>query len=214
MGLPSLAELRLLRRTLARKRDLVRRLGDLRLGSGSKIGFPRQLDGARHITIGAGTRIQPSAWLSAYEEYAGQRFTPRIVIGSNVYIGFFACITSIDEVRIEDDCVFSEFVYLSDHSHGFDPRNGPIGQQPLTRKGPVSVGANSFIGYHACVLSGVAIGRNCVVGANAVVTKSVPDFSMVAGTPARVIARFSHDSNRWLRVDNDLDGDQSSDRGR
>lgn len=57
----------------------------------------------------------------------------------------------------------------------------------LEAAGPIKVGSNSFIGFGACILHGVTIGENCVIGAHALVTKDVPDGSVVAGNPARII---------------------------
>lgn len=58
------------------------------------------------------------------------------------------------------------------------------------RFAPISVGDNVFLGVNSTILPGVCIGNNCIVGAGAVVTKSVPDNSVVVGVPGRVIGRF------------------------
>lgn len=56
--------------------------------------------------------------------------------------------------------------------------------------GPIKIGNNCFIGAHTLILPGVTIGNNCIVGAGSVVTKSVPDSSVVAGNPAKYITSF------------------------
>ncbi len=172
----------------------------IRLGAGSVIGPPRVINGAEYIRVGDRTCISSDAWLSAYDQYAGVRYTPSLVIGDDVYIGGYACITCITSVVIGDGCVLSEFVYISDHRHGFDPGQGLIRYQPLVSRGEVQVGPHTFLGYQVCVLPGVTLGEHCVVGANSVVTHSFPAYSMVAGAPARLIKSYSREAGAWIPI--------------
>jgi acetyltransferase-like isoleucine patch superfamily enzyme len=59
--------------------------------------------------------------------------------------------------------------------------------QGLTAPAPVRIGEGSWLGINVCILPGVTLGRNCVVAANSVVTRSVPDGGVVAGAPARLL---------------------------
>jgi acetyltransferase-like isoleucine patch superfamily enzyme len=106
----------------------------------------------------------------------------------------------IDTICIDDGCVLSEYVYMTDLFHGFDPTKGLIMSQDLISKGSVKIGESSFIGYRACIMPGVTLGKHCVVGANSVVTKSFPDYSMIAGSPARLIKTFSFEKQDWVSV--------------
>jgi acetyltransferase-like isoleucine patch superfamily enzyme len=72
--------------------------------------------------------------------------------------------------------------------------------QPLHSKGPIVIGPDCFLGYRAVIMPGVTLGRHCVVGANAVVTRSFPDFSMVVGSPARLIKRYDPQSREWVTI--------------
>lgn len=164
-------------------------------------GSPLQINGAEHITIGKNASIGKNAWLGAFDSYLDQRFKPSIIIEDNVRIGNYACITAIDKIQIEEGCLFSEYVYISDHAHGYDPTlNLSPKDQDLNSKGPVKIGRNSFLGYRVCILPGVTLGKNCVVGANSVVTKSFPDYTMLAGSPARAIKQFSFEQNKWIDI--------------
>ena len=62
----------------------------------------------------------------------------------------------------------------------------------------MKVGSNCWIGYGACILRGVSIGDNCVIGTNSVVTKDVPDNAVAAGMPAKVLRmREKPETLRW-----------------
>ena len=166
-------------------------------GSDSYIFRPRRIDGPKYIRIGSRTTVDRFGWLSALETYAGVNFTPEIVLGDDVHIGRYSCLTAINSIVIDNGCLLSEHVYISDHSHGLDPDGGLLVHQPLVSKGNVRIGAHSFIGYRACVLPGVTLGMHCVVGANSVVTRSFPDGSMIAGAPARLVKQYCSNSKQW-----------------
>ena len=171
------------------------------MGSNSFIEDSKPIVGAEYTKIGNNTSIGHSSWIAAFDKYLNQKFSPTIIIGNNVRIGNYACITAIDEICIEDGCLFSEYIYISDHYHGVDPStNLSPKDQPLFSKGKVKIGKNTFLGYRVTVMSGVTLGKNCVVGAHSVVNKSFPDYSMIAGSPAKLIKTFNFDKNDWIDV--------------
>lgn len=172
----------------------------IELGKNATLHPPRQINGASFIRVGDKTTIREGVRLSAYDFYAGEHFFPSLVIGNHVFIGYGVCMACISRVSVGDFCVLSEFVYISDHVHGHDPKSGAVGKQKLISKGGVHIGEYTFVGYRACILPGVTLGRHCVVGANAVVTHSFPDFSMVAGVPARLIKTYSFEKQAWIPV--------------
>jgi len=173
-------------------------------GMNSYILRPRRIEGPETIEIGERTVILRHSWLCGISEYAGERFQPRLVFGDDVYVGQHACIVFTQKMIIEDGCVLSEYVYITDNGHGLSPGAGLIMQQKLVRKGEIRLGPHCFVGYRACILPGVQLGERCVVGTNSVVTKSFPSYSMVAGVPAKLVKRYSHDCKEWVPVEDSV----------
>ncbi len=170
-------------------------------GKDVRIDRPNRISVPKCISVGDRTWISTGALIAPILEYAGQKFSPQILIGRDVYIGSYLYLAAMGRVVIGDECVLSEQVYLNDSSHGFDPDAGLIMGQPLVHGGDIHIGKGCFLGYRACVMPGVILGEHCVVGANAVVTKSFPAYSMLAGSPARPVKRWSVTERAWLPVD-------------
>lgn len=179
-------------------RALFYRPRGLRVGRDSFIYPPVTLVGRERIRIGERTTVLKSGYINAVTEYAGVRHNPQVVIGDDVYIGRHVYLTAIDGIWIGDGCVLSEHVYITDLFHGMDPDAGLIMNQPLVSRGPVKLGAHCFIGYRASIMPGVELGERCMVGANSVVTRSFAAYSMVAGSPARLIKSYDHVRKQWV----------------
>lgn len=133
--------------------------------------------------IKTGTRIE--AWTS----YAGEKFNPIIEIGKNVHVGVNCHITAIKGIQIGDVVLFGSNVLVSDNNHGGFSKDyalPPIKRQ-LNSKGETIIGNKVWLGDNVVVLSGVKIGNNSIIGANSVVTKDIPSFSIAVGSPAKVI---------------------------
>jgi acetyltransferase-like isoleucine patch superfamily enzyme len=169
----------------------------LRHGRDVVMKHPRRLEGVRYVECGDRVVVCEHSWIAAFDQFGGRSYQPRIRIGNDVTITRHACITATNSIEIGDGCLFSEHVYISDHVHEHDPRAGLLVRQPLHSKGPVRIGRSCFLGYRAVVLPGVELGDHCVVGANSVVTRSFPAYSMLAGAPARLIRRFNHETGAW-----------------
>jgi lipopolysaccharide O-acetyltransferase len=71
-------------------------------------------------------------------------------------------------------------------------------QQALISKGPVTIGRRCFLGFRVAVMPGVTLGEHCVVGANSTVTRSFPAYSMIGGSPARLLKTYSLETHQWM----------------
>lgn len=151
-----------------------------------------------NISLGKNISVGRHSVFYPIVSYQDQRFTPRIDVGDNVYIGSYTQLHGIGHLSIAEGVVISDHVYISDVAHGLMPAEGPIMQQPVNSKGEIKLGANCFIGYGASILPGTVLGPWCVVAARAVVTKSFPAYSMVAGNPARLVKMYDPALAAWL----------------
>ena len=118
-------------------------------------------------------------------------------IGDSCYIGKGVFFDLPDEVVIGEECAVSAGVKFITHSD--------CGHRPMSRwyprsRGPIRIGCGSWIGVDAVILHGVELGRFCVVGAGAVVTAGFPDYSVVAGTPARLVKTLAPAHDKLTRT--------------
>lgn len=179
---------------------LMRPKGLASLADSALLARPLRLVNAHCISIGERSIIGRNTLLQPITGYLEQTFTPTLIIGNDCYVGPDCQFHCVNRIEVAEGCVLSDQVYVSDVGHGMDPRQDLIMDQPVSSKGPVTLGAHSFVGFGAVLLSGVALGERAVVGARSVVTRSVPAFTMVAGNPARPIARFDPEAGEWLRL--------------
>lgn len=170
------------------------------IGGNSIIYYPCSLQGggAKRIHIGSNTYIQNQCILGCWEHYNaydGQRkFTPEIIIGSNCSIGEYNHITACNKIVIGDGLLTGRYVYIGDNSHGgmsIDELNIPPAARTLLSKGEIIIGKNVWIGDKVTILANVKIGDGAIIGANSVVTHDVPEYSVVAGVPARIVKIFN-----------------------
>jgi len=160
-------------------------------GEGSIIAHPHvTLYNEGYIRIGADTMIGPHVALSAGMMPGQECLTnPVVTIGDRCLIGRGSGIVGHLSIVIEDDVWTGHHVYITDQNHGYRDVGVPISRQSQPER-PVRIGAGSWLGHGVVVLPGANIGRHVVVGANSVVTGSLPDYCVAVGAPARVIRRY------------------------
>lgn len=164
------------------------------IGPGVSFESVAGLEGAGYISIGDNTWFGRELVLTAWDSYREQRFRPEIIIGKNCHFGEWNHITAINRIEIGEACLTGKWVTITDNAHGLTDASSlriPPLERELVSKGPVVIGRNVWIGDKATILPGVTVGDGAVIAANAVVTKDVPAYSVVAGIPAAVIKQVS-----------------------
>lgn len=163
--------------------------------------YPLQVSDPRCMTIGARTRVSWYGRLLAVTEHLGQTFSPEIVIGDDCYLGNHVHVVATNRVWIGKKVMVADGVFLSDYFSDRSQVDPPDAPAVLSRGGEVHIGDGSWIGENVSIVGNVRIGQHCVVGANAVVTLSLPAYSVAVGVPARVIKRYNFSSARWEATD-------------
>ena len=120
-----------------------------------------------------------------------------VLIGAKTVIGQECTISAYRHVRIGEQCVIADRAMFIDFDHGVVEVERPIRLQGIYTR-DVEVGSNVWIGYGACILRGVRIGDNAVIGTSTVVTKDVPANAVIGGVPARILRmRDAPERLRW-----------------
>ncbi len=120
-----------------------------------------------------------------------------VSIGAKTVIGQECTISAFQHVSIGRECIVADRVMLIDFDHGAAEVERPVRLQGIYKR-DVRVGHNVWIGYGACILRGVTVGDNAIVGTSSVLTKPMPANAVVAGSPARVVRmREAPRSMRW-----------------
>jgi acetyltransferase-like isoleucine patch superfamily enzyme len=108
----------------------------------------------------------------------GTRFNCDLsLVGSEAYL-----------VEIGENCLFAGEVKIFTHDGGIKVINELFNESKrMDKAGRIKIGNNCFLGYRTIILPNVSIGNNCIIGAGSIVSKNIPDNSVAAGVPAKVI---------------------------
>lgn len=139
---------------------------------------------------------------------------PVIIVDDACIIARRSQLSAKNHVHLERNVILSASVLIMDHGHKYEDPELPIRQQGITTGGRITIGEGCWIGHHAAIICDkgeLRLGRNCVVAANSVVTKSFPAYSVIAGNPARVVRHFDQAKGLWvLGSSHSADSDSTS----
>lgn len=144
----------------------------------------------RNCVIGAGSTLNVN----------NGRGLPRIVIGDNVYVGRFNFFSNGDLIQLGDYCLLGPGCRFLGADHVYSDPFQPYIMTGVTTDGRQIVGTNCWLGTDVTLLGSLTVGHGSVLGARALVTRDVPPFSLVVGSPARVVKRFDMTGRSWIPV--------------
>lgn len=129
-------------------------------------------------------RLGPWCWIGNDNKLRSHEGSVRL--GPKVVLGCANVVNSYLDVEIGENALLGDWIYICDFDHRYDRADMPIRKQGIV-KSPVRIGADVWIGEKATILRGADIGAGSVVGSQSLVKGVIPPFSIVMGTPARVV---------------------------
>ena len=152
------------------------------------------------IKLGDSLMIRKDAWLNTFDIEDAQG-KPKIIIDDNCLIGARDVISAKNSIHIERDVIIGTSVLIQDHNHAYEDVRLPIKAQGVTEGGTIRIEQGCWIGHGAAIVCNqeqLVIGRNSVIAANALVTRSFPPYSVIVGNPARLVRQFDPEKGAWV----------------
>ena len=164
-----------------------------KIGANSFIDHRAVIDGSNFISIGSNCFIHRNAWL-AVPLFEAQNTIPfkTLDIYNSVRVDPGCTISAAQGIKIEDDVLIGPNVTILDHIHKYTNSNEPISRQGIKIKGTIIIKKGAWLCANSTIIPQkglLIIGKNSIVGANTFLNKSLPDFSIAVGTPARIISQ-------------------------
>lgn len=165
-------------------RTLCWRAQGMQIGPGTLL--PRvHLTWPHQVSLGRDCHLEPGIFFKYDGIYAPG---PSIFVGDRTFLGRGCEFNVTRRVEIGPDCLIGSGCKFVDHDHGSARGEVPMNRQTTGAEAEIVLGADVWLGANVVVLKGVQIGRGAIVAAGAVVTKSVPDYEIWGGVPARKVA--------------------------
>jgi acetyltransferase-like isoleucine patch superfamily enzyme len=150
-----------------------------------------------HFEIGRDATVTLGRWSWLGHGCKIRAHEGEVSIGAKSVLGQECTISAYKHISIGRECIIADRTMMIDFDHGVVEVERPIREQGIYKRA-VNVGHNVWMGYGACILRGVTVGDNAVIGTSAVVTRDVAPNAVVGGIPARLIRmREEPKTFRW-----------------
>jgi len=164
--------------------------------SNSTIQLPFTVTNIDNLFVGTNVFIGGNAWFDLGKN-------TKVYIGNSTGIGRYCQISGgwaemQDHIRIGATVMMGDRVFMTTTDHDYTDISKSIREQQVVSKGSITIENDSWIGVGACIMPGVRIGRHVVIGANSVVTNSIPAYSVAVGNPAKVIKKYDFKVAKWV----------------
>jgi acetyltransferase-like isoleucine patch superfamily enzyme len=153
---------------------------------------------AKYIRIGNGVQLGQEVWMNIPNVSICKEAA--IILEEGSSIGRRSVISAKNQIHIMRNTILAPSVLIMDHNHEFEDVAIPIAQQPMTPGGTIRIEEGCWIGYGAAIVCSrdeLVIGRGSVIGANSVITRSVPAYSVVVGNPGKIVKQYDPVNKSW-----------------
>lgn len=172
------------------------------IGKGSRIGMSPLIKNKKCIKLGTNVILFPNSRIELIKQYSGKYYNPELIIGNNSQIHQNCHITCAQQIVIGNNVTIVANVTITDIIHPHEDVSKPINQNQIKTL-PVRIDDEVYIYNNSVILPGVSIGKHSIIGANSVVTTSVPSYSIAVGNPAKVKKSYNFETKLWERVKSD-----------
>jgi len=152
------------------------------------------------IKLGNSIIIRNNVWVNTFD-LSDADDEVKIVIDDHCVINAQCVISAKNNIRLESHVMVSACALIMDHNHAYEDTGLPIQAQGLTPGGTIRIEQGCWIGHGAAIVCSqgeLILGRNSVVAANALVTRSFPPNSVIVGNPARLARHFDPTKGTWV----------------
>src|ERR1700733_14212530 len=169
---------------------------------GDRVWFHYSCDLSRSVAsrmkIGNSVRIDRGVWINI--PGPSQTGEPTIILENGCGIGRGVQISAKNRFHLERDVIVAGYSFISDHNHAFEDVTVPTAQQGITDGGTIRIEEECWLGFGGtivCSQGELVIGKHSVIGANSMVTRSIPPYSIVSGNPAKIVKQFHPEKETW-----------------